>query len=68
MLTLDRRQFRKECQDCKHKSKEMEWKAFRLDIYQDYPEPCKECLLRPIQIYFETGDKKCESLLQKKKS
>lgn len=53
MLNLDIRQFKQECQNCEHKSKEMEWKSFRLDIYQDYPEPCKKCLLNPFPIYFE---------------
>ena len=53
MIGLDRRQFKHECQSCKHKSKEMEWKSFRLDIYQDYPEPCKKCVLNPFPICFE---------------
>lgn len=44
MIIEDKRENTDRCSDCKNKKKDLVWRDFRFNIYQDYPEPCRNCL------------------------
>ena len=51
LAILDIRSNTEKCSDCKHRLKPLVWKPFRLDIYQDYPDPCSNCLFNVFTRY-----------------